>query len=206
MEGKAVSRGVWRGGPRHEGESDFWMPDDKCSSCIQCDAVFSWWKRKHHCRVCGRIFCADCSAKVLIRNDSPEPVRVCDGCYKAHLPDTPAVPELEADGGPGGISSRPPPVLEEPEPEPDGGNSSSSSPPIGGLTSSRPGGGPAYEEYAEDEEDPADGDRLFEAVDVPVYVHRRPSVACDFGRFVRSDCLCVAGPPRRLWTPRRRLS
>ena len=147
MEGKAVSRGVLGlRGPRHEGESDFWMPDEKCSSCSQCDAVFSWWKRKHHCRVCGRIFCADCSSKVLIRNDSPEPVRVCDGCYKAHLPESPA-PELED----GGIGSRPPPVLEEPEPEPDGGIAVA--PPLGGpASSSGPGGSPEYEEDEEEEE------------------------------------------------------
>jgi hypothetical protein len=39
-----------------------WMSDKDASHCLGCGCVFSFLKRKHHCRLCGRIFCADCSS------------------------------------------------------------------------------------------------------------------------------------------------
>jgi hypothetical protein len=55
------------------------------SSCPSCDAIFSISKRRHHCRLCGDIFCNECSnKKVLLPLAGPEfekPVRVCDSCY-----------------------------------------------------------------------------------------------------------------------------
>ena len=39
-----------------------WIDDDAVSACALCDAAFGWFQRKHHCRCCGRIFCAECSA------------------------------------------------------------------------------------------------------------------------------------------------
>ena len=33
------------------------------SSCTSCGCRFSLFKRRHHCRLCGSIFCNDCSSK-----------------------------------------------------------------------------------------------------------------------------------------------
>ena len=55
------------------------------SSCPSCDVIFSISKRRHHCRLCGDIFCDQCSnKKVLLPLSGPEfekPVRVCDLCH-----------------------------------------------------------------------------------------------------------------------------
>ena len=38
-----------------------WQPDEDTSECPICGAAFTFWYRKHHCRKCGRVVCANCS-------------------------------------------------------------------------------------------------------------------------------------------------
>jgi len=38
-----------------------WIPSKNIQNCYKCKGEFSLWKRKHHCRVCGRIFCSICA-------------------------------------------------------------------------------------------------------------------------------------------------
>ena len=38
-----------------------WIPDSMAPLCMGCGATFSLVKRRHHCRSCGRVFCAKCS-------------------------------------------------------------------------------------------------------------------------------------------------
>lgn len=75
--------------------SPVWVPDDATNNCMCCNTGFSIVRRKHHCRRCGRLCCAACSAKVcrqsnLLTNlqtfvvpaypdDRVE--RACDPCY-----------------------------------------------------------------------------------------------------------------------------
>lgn len=33
---------------------DFWMPDEQCRECTDCNSPFNLFKRKHHCRTCGK--------------------------------------------------------------------------------------------------------------------------------------------------------
>jgi FYVE/RhoGEF/PH domain-containing protein 5/6 len=41
-----------------------WVPDAKSEGCMRCNATFGWRRRRHHCRLCGRVVCASCSGKV----------------------------------------------------------------------------------------------------------------------------------------------
>ncbi|XP_022098309.1 lateral signaling target protein 2 homolog isoform X2 [Acanthaster planci] len=64
-------------------EPPLWVPDDSATECTSCKAVFTMLRRKHHCRNCGKIFCARCSANSvpLPRYGQLSPVRVCNRCY-----------------------------------------------------------------------------------------------------------------------------
>ncbi|KMT04736.1 hypothetical protein BVRB_7g169170 [Beta vulgaris subsp. vulgaris] len=69
---------------------DFWMPDHSCRVCYDCDTQFTIFNRRHHCRLCGRIFCGKCTANSVparIADSSNllgewEKVRVCNYCFK----------------------------------------------------------------------------------------------------------------------------
>lgn len=69
---------------------DFWMPDESCRVCYECDSQFTIFNRKHHCRLCGRVFCARCTANSIpalsdepqnVREDGDK-IRVCNYCFK----------------------------------------------------------------------------------------------------------------------------
>lgn len=32
---------------------EYWMDDELCKECYDCKSVFTTWRRKHHCRICG---------------------------------------------------------------------------------------------------------------------------------------------------------
>ena len=38
-----------------------WQPDVEANECPICHTAFGFWFRKHHCRKCGRVVCANCS-------------------------------------------------------------------------------------------------------------------------------------------------
>ncbi|KAI5821290.1 hypothetical protein BZA77DRAFT_238883 [Pyronema omphalodes] len=60
---------------------DFWMKDEVCKDCFLCGTTFTAWRRKHHCRLCGQIFCAKCTT--LISGDKfghQGSMRVCSPC------------------------------------------------------------------------------------------------------------------------------
>uniref|UniRef100_A0A0D3A2A4 1-phosphatidylinositol-3-phosphate 5-kinase n=1 Tax=Brassica oleracea var. oleracea TaxID=109376 RepID=A0A0D3A2A4_BRAOL len=72
---------------------DFWMPDHSCPVCYECDAQFTVFNRRHHCRLCGRVFCAKCAANSIPspsdeakdsheESSSDRRIRVCNYCYK----------------------------------------------------------------------------------------------------------------------------
>eukprot|EP00978_Attheya_sp_CCMP212_P032199 scaffold124401_cov54-Attheya_sp.AAC.1 len=58
--------------------------DELRDICPSCDGTFSMSKRRHHCRLCGDVFCDACSShRQLLPLDGPEfekPVRLCDSC------------------------------------------------------------------------------------------------------------------------------
>ena len=45
------------------------------------------WKRRHHCRLCGRVICGECSKYRMVLEQTNKPVRVCCSCYCGHMND-----------------------------------------------------------------------------------------------------------------------
>jgi 1-phosphatidylinositol-3-phosphate 5-kinase len=43
----------------------FWMPDSVSKECYECGDKFTTFRRRHHCRVCGQIFCSKCRSQEL---------------------------------------------------------------------------------------------------------------------------------------------
>jgi hypothetical protein len=49
---KAPAAGERRASMEHK---QFWMPDKLCKTCYHCEEIFTVYKRKHHCRMCGQV-------------------------------------------------------------------------------------------------------------------------------------------------------
>lgn len=80
-----------------------WENDGDVSNCRICDSAFTFFNRKHHCRICGRVVCADlrmgCSMLVPIavlqeilgistsetRVPSELALRICIDCKRSGL-------------------------------------------------------------------------------------------------------------------------
>jgi len=62
------------------------MPDSDLEFCFQCERKFTIIHRRHHCRICGILFCSKCSAlKITLPpcfRHGTAPVRVCEACYE----------------------------------------------------------------------------------------------------------------------------
>lgn len=68
-----------------------WVPDSERKECSDCCEPFSPFIRKHHCRSCGEIFCANCSRRFLLLpkyklNGYTRPQRTCSTCVLLHGP------------------------------------------------------------------------------------------------------------------------
>ncbi|KAF6266021.1 hypothetical protein COO60DRAFT_1676403 [Scenedesmus sp. NREL 46B-D3] len=61
-----------------------WLPDSYASHCGACQLPFKPLLRlRHHCRLCGKLFCHGCSSKQLLlppRFKERDPQRVCSMC------------------------------------------------------------------------------------------------------------------------------
>jgi FYVE zinc finger len=65
-----------------------WEPDAARTDCTRCHAEFGLFKRRHHCRHCGKLFCSDCcnkETKIPLLGYDEEPVRVCHECLPIAL-------------------------------------------------------------------------------------------------------------------------
>ena len=73
-----------------EAKKKFWMPDNLSQNCFFCEVKFSMlFDRRHHCRICGNIFCNNCTSKQIQfvvkdknENDKFVKIKVCDYCFK----------------------------------------------------------------------------------------------------------------------------
>lgn len=62
-----------------------WTPDDQCVGCERCEMPFGVFRRRHHCRRCGGVFCHKCSINRVRGLPGYEDTlqRVCSGCTQA---------------------------------------------------------------------------------------------------------------------------
>ncbi|KAH7885715.1 hypothetical protein F5I97DRAFT_1808565 [Phlebopus sp. FC_14] len=118
QDGGSPSTKLPRSRPRRAQLDSFlppvWVPDARTDTCMRCARPFGFgpggggaWRRKHHCRLCGRVVCAACSNKTFyITNADPEPspsplrtkakaksARACDECFEAAFPILSPAPE-----------------------------------------------------------------------------------------------------------------
>lgn len=60
---------------------EYWMKDETSAECFICSRLFTTFRRKHHCRICGQIFCSNCT--VIISGEKFNhngKMRVCKTC------------------------------------------------------------------------------------------------------------------------------
>ncbi|EMP33562.1 Zinc finger FYVE domain-containing protein 9 [Chelonia mydas] len=63
-------------------EAPVWVPDSQAPNCMKCEARFTFTKRRHHCRACGKVFCAACcSLKCKLLYMDRKEARVCVICH-----------------------------------------------------------------------------------------------------------------------------
>ncbi|KAJ1521305.1 hypothetical protein ONE63_002983 [Megalurothrips usitatus] len=73
--------------PQAYGEADlkqYWMPDAVSRECYDCGERFTTFRRRHHCRICGQIFCSRCCSQEVpgrVLGCSGD-LRVCTYCCK----------------------------------------------------------------------------------------------------------------------------
>ncbi|ODV90641.1 hypothetical protein CANCADRAFT_108698 [Tortispora caseinolytica NRRL Y-17796] len=61
----------------------FWMKDENASSCFICSRPFTAWRRRHHCRICGQIFCSSCTVHISgERLGASGFLRACKSCAR----------------------------------------------------------------------------------------------------------------------------
>ncbi|XP_075689112.1 zinc finger FYVE domain-containing protein 9 [Rhinoderma darwinii] len=111
-----------------------WVPDSQAPNCMKCEARFTFTKRRHHCRACGKVYCAACcSLKCKLLYMDKKEARVCVICHSVLInaqawenmmsasvqspnPNNPAeycstIPPMQQAQASGALSSPPPTVM-----------------------------------------------------------------------------------------------
>ncbi|CAK9062575.1 unnamed protein product [Durusdinium trenchii] len=77
------SRSWW---PRRQECGWNWTPDNDAADCEICDVPFSFLRRRHHCRHCGRCICDTCSPvecwRIVPEIEATRPSRFCIECSR----------------------------------------------------------------------------------------------------------------------------
>ncbi|XP_021062342.1 FYVE and coiled-coil domain-containing protein 1 [Mus pahari] len=58
------------------------LGDMEVNHCLDCKREFSWIVRRHHCRICGRIFCYYCCNNYVVTKSSGKKERCCRACFQ----------------------------------------------------------------------------------------------------------------------------
>ncbi|XP_034260040.1 FYVE and coiled-coil domain-containing protein 1-like isoform X2 [Pantherophis guttatus] len=59
-----------------------WLGDAEVTSCLECQKEFGWMNRRHHCRMCGCIFCYYCCNSYAFSKQTGKKERCCRACFK----------------------------------------------------------------------------------------------------------------------------
>lgn len=71
----------WPGLPLLPATPVIWTPDEAAPRCKICGDEFTFFRRRHHCRICGGVVCSSCAGKSQVAN-SMDKVWVCFPCYR----------------------------------------------------------------------------------------------------------------------------
>lgn len=72
---------------KREGETDLgnkqpaWVPDAEAPNCMNCSQKFTFTRRRHHCRACGKVFCGVCCNRKYKLKYLEKEARVCVICF-----------------------------------------------------------------------------------------------------------------------------
>ncbi|AWP00743.1 putative zinc finger FYVE domain-containing protein 16 [Scophthalmus maximus] len=58
-----------------------WVPDSEAPNCMNCYQRFTFTKRRHHCRACGKVYCAVCCNRKCKLKYLEREARVCVICF-----------------------------------------------------------------------------------------------------------------------------
>uniref|UniRef100_A0A8C3KW22 Zinc finger FYVE domain-containing protein n=1 Tax=Chrysolophus pictus TaxID=9089 RepID=A0A8C3KW22_CHRPC len=58
-----------------------WVPDSEAPNCMNCQVKFTFTRRRHHCRACGKVFCGGCCKRKCKLQYMEKEARVCTRCY-----------------------------------------------------------------------------------------------------------------------------
>lgn len=72
---------VGNGGDEAEA-APVWVPDSDAERCMVCASKFNAFRRRHHCRKCGKVVCGKCSDYSYKLDNLNKTVRVCTFCFK----------------------------------------------------------------------------------------------------------------------------
>ena len=71
---------------------EHWVDDDARTHCLQCRQGFTMFRRRHHCRQCGEVFCNACCPEKQVRmGTGMEKMRQCKSCARLPQQTPPAV-------------------------------------------------------------------------------------------------------------------
>ncbi|XP_061148604.1 zinc finger FYVE domain-containing protein 16 isoform X2 [Syngnathus typhle] len=63
------------------GRQPAWVPDSEAPNCMNCSHKFTFTKRRHHCRACGKVYCAGCCNRKCKLKYLEKEARVCVVCF-----------------------------------------------------------------------------------------------------------------------------
>ncbi|CAB1318869.1 unnamed protein product [Coregonus sp. 'balchen'] len=59
-----------------------WVPDSEAPNCMNCWQKFTFTRRRHHCRACGKVYCAICCNRRWKLKYLDKEARVCVICFE----------------------------------------------------------------------------------------------------------------------------
>lgn len=58
-----------------------WVPDAEAPNCMNCSQRFTFTRRRHHCRACGKVYCGVCCNRKCKLKYLEKEARVCVTCF-----------------------------------------------------------------------------------------------------------------------------